>query len=610
MGELSFLPPGTIRVARTSADPNETWLSLTDAVVDVADDVAATHLDLPAAAFDRWLWWFATPAAGVWAWDAQAVAALSARAAETDGVDTVLAMSREAQAVWPDGAPSPADCGVVRELTPAQLRDVARMVRLRGGANFSVPGAGKTTMALVTWAVLRQLAGIRRSIVVAPLSAHEAWANEPVDVFDNAARPDVRVRPAHLGGDIAVVNYEWLEAPGRLDDLRRWATTAPTLVVFDEAHRAKAGPRGVRGTAARELSVSATNRLVLTGTPQPNDPSDLVNILELAYPGRGAAIAGTPGRLHAAYTRVTKSELGLPPLTPRTEGLPMSAAHDRVYDAMVDAAARAAITDPPLVADVTRAGRIAMLLLQAATDPTGVLPVSGQLRMTGDRDDLGIEDLIRQLPESFVPTKFVRAVQLVGEHARTGRKVVLWACFRSHVERLRLLLAPHAPAIITGGVPAVNPAAPTDRQRELLRFRNDPDCNVLIATPHTLAEGVSLHHTTTHQVHLDRTYNAGMFLQSLDRTHRLGLPPDADCTATYLVGQRSDRSETVDGLVAARLDAKVTAMSAALDDPDLTRLALPDLHDQMTESDLLLGEGAAKDLAALFAHLITERNTR
>jgi len=198
-----------------------------------------------------------------------------------------------------------------------------------------------------------------------------------------------------------------------------------------------------------------------------------------------------------------------------------------------------------------------MLLLQAATDPTAVLDVDGQLHMIGERADLGLEELIRDLPANFIPTKLVRTVQLVDEHQKGGTKVVLWSCFRHHIDQLRLLLSPYEPAVIDGGVPVDDPQASTDRKRELTRFRTDPNCTVLVATPHTLSEGVSLHHTTTHQIHLDRTFNAGMFLQSLDRTHRLGLPPEANCTATYLVAERGDRSDTVDMVVVSRLKLKI-----------------------------------------------------
>ena len=130
---------------------------------------------------------------------------------------------------------------------------------------------------------------------------------------------------------------------------------------------------------------------------------------------------------------------------------------------------------------------------------------------------------------------------------------------------------------------------------------------MLIATPHTLSEGVSLHHTTTHQIHLDRTFNAGMFLQSLDRTHRLGLPPEADCTATYLIAERSDGADTIDAIVASRLNTKIAAMGQVLNDPGLRDLALPSIDDRLGPEDVLLGTGGADDLAALFAHIAGAR---
>jgi len=124
-----------------------------------------------------------------------------------------------------------------------------------------------------------------------------------------------------------------------------------------------------------------------------------------------------------------------------------------------------------------------------------------------------------------------------------------------------------------------------------------------LATPHTLSEGVSLHFTTTHQIHLDRTFNAGMLLQSLDRTHRLGLPPNAHCTVTYLVAARRDGSDTIDDVAARRLDAKVLDMARKLNDRQLAVLALPAADDTLSDTDLLLGPSQGDDLAALFEHL-------
>ena len=44
---------------------------------------------------------------------------------------------------------------------------------------------------------------------------------------------------------------------------------------------------------------------------------------------------------------------------------------------------------------------------------------------------------------------------------------------------------------------------------------------VLVANPAAAAESISLHEHCNHALYLDRTYNAGQFLQSQDRIHRL-----------------------------------------------------------------------------------------
>jgi hypothetical protein len=608
MGDILSLNASTVTVTNPGDVAPDVWAGLCDAVGHLATGAGASHIELPIAAARSWLWWFATGDAGAWRWDSSARDRLEQNLHNAGDLESVLALETDVQAVWPDEVAPLETLGLTRTLTAEQLRDTARMIRLGGGANFSVPGAGKTTMAYAMWRAMQVSGQIERCIVVAPLPAHEAWETEPAAVFDPSVRPGVSIRPRRPVGDVVVVNYEMLENPASLSALVTWCATAPTLVIFDEAHRVKAGRAGVRGQAARTLSAAATRRLVMTGTPRPNTGADLINILELAYPGRGAGLAASRGvPLKRAFVRVTKIELHLPPLVPRTERVPMSPAHDRVYDAMTDAAARAIIADPQLANDVTRAGRVVMLLLQAATDPTAVLDFPGELAMVNDRADTDLEQLLRGLPDSFTPTKFVRVAQAVRAHQEQGTKVVVWACFKHHIARLERLLAPFNPACVHGGVPVSRPDAPTDRVREIDRFRHDPSCVVLIATPHTLGEGISLHTTTTHQIHIDRPFNAGMFLQSLDRTHRLGLPPTASCTATYYTAMRTDGSATIDDVVASRLDVKVQAMALVLDDPNLADLALPDLDDVLSADEILLGPGRAADLAALFAHLLERR---
>ena len=63
-------------------------------------------------------------------------------------------------------------------LTHSQLEDVAKLIALPQGANFSVPGAGKTTTTYAVYETLRAREAVEQMLVVSPNSAFEAWRGE------------------------------------------------------------------------------------------------------------------------------------------------------------------------------------------------------------------------------------------------------------------------------------------------------------------------------------------------------------------------------------------------------------------------------------------------
>jgi hypothetical protein len=65
-----------------------------------------------------------------------------------------------------------------RELRPFQLRDLAKVLSLSHGANFSIPGSGKTTVTYAVYEVERLRDRVDRLLVVAPISAFDAWFEE------------------------------------------------------------------------------------------------------------------------------------------------------------------------------------------------------------------------------------------------------------------------------------------------------------------------------------------------------------------------------------------------------------------------------------------------
>ena len=191
-----------------------------------------------------------------------------------------------------------------------------------------------------------------------------------------------------------------------------------------------------------------------------------------------------------------------------------------------------------------------------------------------------------------MPAKYTWAAEYVAQAARDNRKVLVWSNFVGNLLALQKVLKPYNPALIYG---AINRDS---RKDEILRFRQDSSCRVLLTNPQTLGEGVSLHHECHDAIYIDRTYNAGLYLQSLDRIHRLGLRKDQETRAFILTSDR-----TIDNRVAFSLESKIERMSRALNDAGLVETSLPIELDGDTPLELT---GIDKtDLEDLYAHLPT-----
>ena len=238
-----------------------------------------------------------------------------------------------------------------------------------------------------------------------------------------------------------------------------------------------------------------------------------------------------------------------------------------------------------------------MYLLEAATNPSLLIagshphdPVLFRHPPLDVPHDTALEDLLSAYPNYETPWKFELLKAAVEENARQSKKTLVWSNFVRNLETLRNYeLQEYHPAIVHGGV--------QDRADQLKRFRSDPDCHVLLANPAALGEGVSLHHTCHDAIYLERTFNAGHYLQSVDRIHRLGLDPDASTRVTIL-----SSAETIDEIVDSRLREKTERLGALLRDPGLSVMSLPAIPEDGLEGESDLGVDGG-DLAEVARHL-------
>lgn len=510
--------------------------------------------------------------------------------------------------------------GFTRVLKPFQLQNLARLLLLPHGADFSVPGAGKTTVALANFALQRSRGAIEKMLVIGPIAAFEAWKVDSVACM--AIAPKLSVHGG-LGGamprgtELLLTNYNRVAAD--YERMRNFVADSPTQVVLDEAHRIKRGAAGVHGRAVLDLAYVARRRDVLTGTPAPQGANDLVALVRFLYPGQDRSILPanaydeskgrdpetvqqTGDAISPYFVRTAKSSLDIPDPKWETVTRPMGPIQLAIYDALVGRYRHSFSLPTDSRRQFNKLGRIVMYLLEAATNPT--LLTAG----SDATDEIGfahpplelkgfesLSDLLARYNEYERPWKYDYVVDAVGKAARRGEKVLIWTTFVRNIRALAHELESFNPAVVHGGVPPEDSASPgvVTREAELDRFRNDPNCTVLLANPAAAGEGISLHHWCHHAIYLDRTFNAGHFLQSQDRIHRLGLDPKTETRFTLLVSD-----DSIDAVVNARLREKVRALADLMNDPGLVRVALPE-----SDEDHDTPPAESDDASAIRSHL-------
>jgi len=479
-----------------------------------------------------------------------------------------------------------------RSLTETQIRDLGRILRLSHGANFSVPGAGKTATLLAAYEACRGRGQVDALLVVAPKNAFLAWEDELAACYPNEAdRPKI----ARIAGgsaqalqtlvkdpEIALITYQFL--PNVLDSVRSWVRRHHTHVVLDESHRIKAGAMGVYAFSALQLSGAAIRRDLLTGTPMPNSPEDLRAQLEFLWPGQQilpeqrlkaeepqGVLDQVQQVLRPLYVRTTKHELRLPRLEIVPVTVELGKLQRELYELLRSEARRLAAGFSPLdVRFLRRLGGHVLKLLEAASNPMLLAAAEDVDVESEDGSWSAVWELLREIARTEKPAKIAKAVELAEDALahKSDTKVLIWTSFVQNVLALEKLLASFGPVTLYGAIATGSDEEADTREGRIRRFHGDPTCRVLIANPAACSEGISLHKACHYSIYVDRTFNAAHFLQSVDRIHRLGLGEEI-ITRVEIIEARL----TIDMRVAKRLKAKIDSMSVILNDPGLTALA-------------------------------------
>jgi SNF2 family DNA or RNA helicase len=523
-----------------------------------------------------------------------------------------------------------------RVLRPHQEEGLAHALTAANAANFSVPGSGKTATALAVAASHLATGTIKLVIVIGPLACFGPWEHEtqaalggriPVKRIRGTSRARREAYAEVRPGTLLLISYA-SAAADRLA-LIELCKSNDAMMIVDESHRIKRFKGGLWAPALIDIAKHARVRMILSGTPMPQGGRDLFSQLNVLWPGGeltgtrdafatrvDANFASILSDVQPFMSRTPKRALGLPPYEVYREDVPLQGTQAEVYR-LILTGLRRRVDDAETWADKIETLRRArpIRLLQAATNPDLFNRTDTYYRLPRvDTPNPTLMDRLADYSIREVPAKSLAALKLLGDISADGGKCVCWSNFIGNLDQFSALVRErlNIPCFqIDGRVPAgdepsydaslpqrENPDDIDTRERIIERFLNTQGAAVLVTNPASCSESISLHRGCHNAIYLDRTYDCAQFLQSIDRIHRLGLPPDVT-VKVHILRASDEQQPTIDHLVDASLVDKEAAMLDLLEGAEVRPLYQHD--DPVTDA-----EGTDQDLDSLLRYLLGE----
>ncbi len=480
--------------------------------------------------------------------------------------------------------------GFLRKLTNEQQRDLGKLIKLKHGANFSVPGAGKTTTLLAVHTILKTLGRVNLLMIVAPINAFLAWDNELQEIYNN---PNLTIRRlttrevrdriniSKNNDELLIVNYEKLR--GEINGLIPLFLQNDVHFVLDESHRIKSGESNISFNQIIRLADLSKRRDILSGTPMPQSYLDLqpqfdflwrrnvFSNIEQAHFSEDD-VKNINKSIFDKYVRTTKDELGLKEPKIQYSFVDMGPIQSELYKLFKSELARVfAGMDTHNKQYFRSIGNNVVRLIEAVTNPMLLGVENEYYQNTVDiPKDSNIWELLNDFSRYEKPVKIEyllnRVHKLLSEDS--DRKIVIWTYFIRNILLLERLLKDYSPVSIFGAIPVGDSNDISFREARIIKFHEDKNCRILIANPQACGEGISLHKASHYAIYLDRNFNSAYYLQSVDRIHRLGLSNAIDTHIEIIMARNS-----IDDILASRLNMKVENMGKVLNDPYLLKLA-------------------------------------
>ena len=439
-------------------------------------------------------------------------------------------------------------------------------------------GLGKTVQAVAACALLRELRGLERVLVVCPVSLKAEWEEQIGKFTDLPLRFVQGTKPARLAcyerpAFFTIANYE--QVIRDVADVNR--RLRPDVVILDEAQRIKNWNTQTARTIKR---LDSRYAFLLTGTPIENRIDEIYSIIDYIDPHvfgplfrfnrtfyqldeRGRPIGyrnldELQRRIRPLLLRRRKDQIEaqLPERVDNNYFVPMSAPQTEMYGDYYERVVRlAAIAQRrPLTREEQEKLQRWLACMRMLCDTPYILTPDDRTCPKIHELEAVLEDLdVRRAQKAIVFSEWERMLELVRELAREMHLGFAWH---------------------TGSVPQAR------RREEIRRFKSDPGCRLFLSTD---SGGLGLNlQAASVVINLDLPWNPARLEQRIARAwrthqtrsvHVVNLISEGTIEHRML-GTLAAKQQLADGVLDGRGDLAALRMPTAAGGRFLDRLRL------------------------------------
>ena len=440
-----------------------------------------------------------------------------------------------------------------RNLKEYQLTSCYHLFCSESAANFSVPGSGKTSVVLAYYEKLKIENKVDGILLIGPKNCFYSWNTEFLETLGRNPKLSILGKDIKLSERIHIYKnslkseiyaFHFMTVSRDIEYLKDFASKNRFLLVIDEAHNIKK-EGGNWAKAALELGKLSKFKVILTGTPRPNQHRDFYNYLDFLYGKNKILSKNDKAKIEVLvkrnnlkdadkilkenikpfYVRVTKKDLclskpnfNLPTLiqmNPIEKKI-----HDEIFSKMQNFSLKKYKKNIDIIEKIKKARMIR--LRQNCSYVKNLLKVIPYEIKDGDEnliDEENMIDLIKSYDRQEKPAKIYYLKSLVLPLVRNNKKAIVWS---THLKTIDLIKK----ELLNEGVNAkvITGKTELDIRENIKDEFNDKNSNldVIVALPKACSESISLHKACQNAIYYDQDYNTAEFLQSLDRIHRVG----------------------------------------------------------------------------------------